>query len=207
MWCQSSREERLRKFLVCGAAEWGVVVKRDDENDPLLNYGYWTAGGDCVLSMEEASLSRWEDGDEQKLGKAPAWEDYDSRCLSIPARLQGEHSSHTPENFKSKEGKDKLNQKRSDGKETVFSPMASIDRSSGENETLVLYLANDFHWRGARLINISGAGLAILRFKCKDKEVQLSRCVFVDAVQFDNRVDLMAQADDYTKRGLDLPYG
>ena len=83
--------------------------------------------------------------------------------------------------------------------------MASLDRSSSEDETLVLYLANDFHWRGARLINISGAGLAILRFRCKDKEVQLSRCVFVDAVQFDNRVDLMAQADDYTKRGLDLP--
>ena len=92
MWCQSSREELLRKYLVCGAAEWGVLVKRDDENDPLLNYGYWTSGGDCVLSIEEASLSRWEEGDEQKLGKAPAWEDYDSRCLPIPARLQGIHS-------------------------------------------------------------------------------------------------------------------
>ena len=121
MWIQSSRERELGRYLWCGAAEWGVLVKRDDEDDSLLNYGYWTSGGECVLSIEEASLSRWNEGDEQKLGKAPAWEDYDSRCLPIPARLQGEHSSHTPENFKSKEGKDKLNQKRSDEKETASS--------------------------------------------------------------------------------------
>ena len=71
MWHQSSREKVLGRYLVCGAAEWGVLVKREDDNDPLLNYGYWTSGGECVLSIEEASLSRWEEGDERKLGKAP----------------------------------------------------------------------------------------------------------------------------------------
>ena len=71
MWHQSSREKVLGRYLVCGAAEWGVLVKREADSDPLLNYGYWTSGGECVLSIEEASLSRWEEGDERKLGKAP----------------------------------------------------------------------------------------------------------------------------------------
>ena len=71
MWSQSSREKALGKYLWCGAAEWGVLVKREDDDDPLLNYGYWTSGGECVLSIEEASLSKWAEGDEKKLGKAP----------------------------------------------------------------------------------------------------------------------------------------
>lgn len=50
-------------------------------------------------------------------------------------------------------------------------------------------------------------GLAILKFKCKEKQVQLSRCTFVNATEFENRVDMMAQTEDYSKRGLTLPYG
>ena len=210
IWHQSSREKVLGRVLLCGAAEWGVLVKREDDTDPLLNYGYWTSGGDCVLLIAEASLSRWEEGDERKPNQAPVWDDYDSRCLPIPARLQGEHSLHTPENLKSEEGREKPSKKMSNGDEMVVSPMVSLqtgDRSFDKDDTLVIYLANDFHWRGARLVNVSGAGLAILRFKCKEKEVQLSRCVFVDAVEFENRVDAMAQTEDYAKRGLELPYG
>ena len=92
----------------------------------------------------------------------------------------------------------------------VVSPMISFvteDGSCEKDDTLVLYLANCFHWRGARFVNVSGAGLAILKFKCKEKEVQLSRCVFVNAMEFENRVDMMAQTEDYSKRGLALPYG
>ena len=63
------------------------------------------------------------------------------------------------------------------------SPLLShvtVSGSSEKNDTLVLYLANDFHWRGATFVNVSGAGLAILKFKCKEKEVQLSRCTICE---------------------------
>ena len=46
-----------------------------------------------------------------------------------------------------------------------------------------------------------------MKFRCKEKEVQLSRCVFVDAIEFESRVDTMAQTEDYSKRGLELPCG
>ena len=206
MWHQSSRGKVLGRFLVCGAAEWGVLVKREDDDDPLLNYGYWNSKGECLLAREvaEASLSRWE----EKLKRAPVWEDYDSRCLPIPTRLQGEHAFHTPGNLGSKKRGDE--KKKKSGEEMVASPMKSFetgDSSFRTNDTLVLYLANDFHWRGAKFVTVSAAGLAILKFKCKDKEVQLSRCMFVNVAEFSNRVDTMAQTEDYSKRGLELPYG
>ena len=134
-----------------------------------------------MLSIEEASLSKWEEGDERKLGKAPVWEDYDSRCLPIPTRLQGDHSFQTPEKLKSKEKGD--TRKTVSEEDIAASPLLSYVTVSGSGEkddTLVLYLANDFHWRGATFVNVSGAGLATLKFKCKEKEVQLSRCVFVN---------------------------
>ena len=185
-----------------------MVVKREDDDDPLLNYGYWNSKGECVMSIAEASLSRWEERDEEKLKRAPLWEDYDSRCLPIPTRLQGEHALHTPDNLKSKKSGDEKN--KMSGEEMVASPMKSFatgDSSYRTDDTLVLYLANDFHWRGAKFVTVSGAGLAILKFKCKEKEVQLSRCVFMNATEFRNRVDAMAQTEDYSKRGLELPYG
>ena len=170
MWHQSAREKVLGKCLVCGAAEWDVVVKREDDDDPPLNYGYWNSKGVCVLSIAEASLSRWEERDEEKLKSAPVWEDYDSRCLPIPTRLQGEHVLHTPDNLKSKKSGDK--KKRMSGKEMVASPMMSFatgDSSYRTDATLVLYLANDFHWRGAKFVTVSGAGLAILKFQVQGK--------------------------------------
>ena len=100
-----------------------------------------------------------------------------------------DHSFQTPEKLKSKERGDK--RKTVSGEDIAASPPLSYVTVAGSGEkddTLVLYLANDFHWRGATFVNVSGAGLAILKFKCKEKEVQLSRCVFVNATEFENRV-------------------
>ena len=76
------------------------------------------------FSIEEASLSRWEERDERKLRKPPVWEDYDSRRLPIPTRLQGDHSLQTPENLKSKKSGDK--RKTVSGEDMVVSPMTSF---------------------------------------------------------------------------------
>ena len=166
----------------------------------------------AVHRRTEASLSRWEEGDEKKSKRAPVREDYDSRCLPIPEGLQGEHSRETPENFKSKEGEDKVPKRlwAGDGIRMKDSPIVSFSAghiSDAKDDTLLLYLANDYHWREARLVRFSGAGLAVLQFQNENKEVQLSRCVFVETAKFKNRVDTLACTEDYSKRVLDLPYG
>ena len=76
-----------------------------------------------------------------------------------------------------------------------------------EDSGAVLYLANDFHWRAGEILEASGEGLVLVRFACKDKDVQLSRCLTADQNVAHIAANQLATADDFITRGLQLPYG
>ena len=150
----------------------------------------------------------------------PTVEDYLKRGLQLPERLMGGHVRLTPENFVLDDAvydtvlaEAVNNEKKWLGDFFDDSPIVTKVEDSGsvsegeEDSILVLYLANDFHWRGGQYPEMSGAGLALVRFDCRDKDVQISRCIFPDSEEYHRKVNTLACVQDFTMRGLNLPYG
>ena len=183
--------------------------------------GYWDAKGEAIFSQHERlKVMGGTDELTKMIHTKPTVEDYSTRGLQLPERLMGEHVRLTPDNFVLDDAvydtvlaKAVNNEKKWLGDFFDDSPIVTkIDYSGSSSEEdedsiLVLYLANDFHWRGAQYLEMSGAGLTLVRFDCRDKDVQISRCMFPDSEEYHRKVNTLACVQEFTMRGLKLPYG
>ena len=204
-------------MLMCGEAVWCAVVRRSSVD----NESCWFADGEISFPKEE-SLSVFNPvTDQALLGLAPNHEDYTIRRLPIPDRLASLAARDTPVNFKG--GSDEVDLVMQEQITQVsndldwleeyhsISPLVSGFNKNPtavlEDSSAVLYLANDFHWRSGEILEASGEGLVLVRFACKDKDVQVSRCITADQNVAHIAANQLATADDFVSRGLQLPYG
>ena len=135
--------------------------------------------------------------------RTPEWEDYTTRCLPVPDRLRGEHAKPTPENltFKGDAEDEELAGACADAmlKDSPIVSVANMTGYDAEDKGMVLYLASDYPWRGAKFLHFSGAVVAMVQFDGKQKEVQISRCEFAEADEYQPRVDTLACTTDFFK--------
>ena len=217
MWSRALLKRPAKCFLLCGDVEWTAAVAREN----CEKEGYWDAEGEVTYPQpERLKVMGGTDEFMKIIHTKPTAEDYSKRGLQLHERLMGEHVRLMPENFVVDDAvydtvlAEAVNNEKKwlgdffDDSPIVTKVEDSDSGSEGEEDSfLVLYLANDFHWRGGQYLEMSGAGLALVRFNCRDKDVQISRCIFPESEEYHRKVNTLACVQDFIMRGLKLPYG
>ena len=162
---------------------WSVVLRKKGENK------VWLANGELHTVANPDSLALYHQRDGQELqGTAPSRTDYEKRGLEVLSRLDSEWLQITPEIFETSACSDEdlvdidkqlLRHQLMLEDFLALSPMVSA-KSKMESQDWVLYLADDFHWRGGVFMAMDEKGMATVRFSSKEKQVLASRCEHVD---------------------------
>ena len=127
-------------------------------------------------------LALYHSRDGQELqGTAPLRADYEKRGLAVPSKLDSEWLRGTPENFENSVCSDKV---LMDIDEQLLmledflsmSPMVSA-KSKLATQDWVLYLSDNFHWRGGVFITTEDKSMAMVSFSGTEQRVAVSRCV------------------------------
>ena len=210
LWQRNWDNTRFRCKLMCGEAVWSVVLARKECFN--ANSSVWLDDGEyheideinCLVpySVQQSDLL---------VGTVPDREHYINLGVTVPSRLDTEWLKMTPDNF-DKMPEDELMSMID--RELLWldeilaeSPLVSKPVSDVITVDCILYLADDFHWRGGEFLCREGDHLAQVQFDCKIKTVAISRCEHVTSSVFEKRVNSMAHARDFESRGLSLPYG
>ena len=219
LWCQSSKLRSHECMLLCGDAEWDVVVRRSRVD----NRSCWRRDG-ALDFVSSDRLQLYTTEDNAKIGTAPVTEDYILRDLPIPGRLASDISIKTPDNLKINEEDAemlKLSRQRQTGEVTGWieeygktSPVISVPEvAAGRHSTRstghvqLVYLADDHHWRRGDYVKTSEENHLIVAFANGKHRVSLSRCVFSDQEGYAGKADQLAKVRDYVSRGMPLSYG
>lgn len=155
LWQHSWDKSRYRCKLMCGEAVWSVVLARKESFN--ANSSVWLDDGEyheiddlnCLVpySVQQADLL---------VGTVPEREHYVNLGVTVPSRLESEWLKMTPDIFDKMPEEDLMSMIDREllwlDEILVESPLVSKPVSDEITVDWILYLADDFHWRGGEFL-------------------------------------------------------